>query len=754
LDGFNVSQPANGQLLVRPSTDALRQVTVETSRIPAEYGKGPAGVLSLNTGIGDDHYRFAATNFVPSFQNKGGWAFDKVDPRFTLSGPIIKGRLWFFDGLDGEYDNVIIVGLPKNADNDTIWRGGNIAKAQANLTTRDIVTGSFLVDWLHDDHFGLSTLSPPATRPSDNEDVYVTSLKEQHTFSAEKLLELGFNFDRYGLRQRPIGNQPYVLTPEGALGNYFLHANTTANRLQGIMNFYLPRHWHGRHDLLFGSDLDHLSYDQLFERSPVSTLRQGQTLAPGATCLGPPLVPSNPSPCALYAVFSGAAPSTTYNAEASAYIQDRWSAAPRLLIEPGVRFDWDEIVRRSLFSPRIAGTYMLDSAGDTKLSAGIGIIYQSTNLALIAAPLQGSAHDYFFDPAGNLVSSVFTTFSVDRHALRAPRYLNWSLAVERKLPANVFLKAEFQRRTGGDAFVYNTPNGTHGTDFLLQNTRREEYTAFKIDLRHPFHQRYILSASYVRSSSTANQVLDYALDNLLISPQVPGPYPWDTPNRFIGWGLLPLIKGFDFAFSVEARTGFPFPVINQQQQLVQPPGVHRFPAYFTLNPHLEKRFHAAGFNWALRGGFENITNSQNPYTVNNILGSPQFLRFSNFVAPLLRAFVFWGESKPKKGAAISPLTNLLKVWISYSVQTVGIMPNRRKHNQFASWHRKCNMHRQLQTSKGGNTMEAQNQDWRELSEAASREQDPEKLMQLVEQLNLVLLRRELQARRPHSSISN
>jgi hypothetical protein len=41
-------------------------------------------------------------------------------------------------------------------------------------------------------------------------------------------------------------------------------------------------------------------------------------------------------------------------------------------------------------------------------------------------------------------------------------------------------------------------------------------------------------------------------------------------------------------------------------------------------------------------------------------------------------------------------------------------------------------------------MEAQIQDWRALSEAASREQDPEKLIQLVEQLNRALLRRELQ----------
>jgi hypothetical protein len=48
-------------------------------------------------------------------------------------------------------------------------------------------------------------------------------------------------------------------------------------------------------------------------------------------------------------------------------------------------------------------------------------------------------------------------------------------------------------------------------------------------------------------------------------------------------------------------------------------------------------------------------------------------------------------------------------------------------------------------------MEAQPQDWRVLSEAASREHDPEKLIQLVEQLNHALLRRELDLKRRPSN---
>jgi hypothetical protein len=625
LDGFNVTQPASGQLLVRPSTDALRTVQVETSRIPAEYGKGAAGVLALETGIGDDHYRFAATNFLPSFQNKKGWTLDKVDPRFTVSGPIRKGRMWFFDALDGEYDNVIIPDLPVGEDTNTIWRAGNLAKIQANPTSRDILTASFLFNQLHNEHLNFSTLSPATATPRDFESAYVVSMKEQHTFAGEKLLELGFGFDQYDLEQDPAGGAPYVLTPEGTLGNYYLHADTLARRWQGLTNFYFPQQWHGRHDFSLGFDFDRIAYNQIFQRSPISAIREGQSIPPGTNCRS-----GTPSPCSLYTVFGNIPGSPTYNTETSMYLQDRWAVFPRLLIEPGVRLDWDQVVRRPLLAPRLAGTYVLDGAGNTKISAGVGVIYASTNLALIALPSAGSRQDYFFDSSGFLASTVATTFTVNRNQLAAPRFLNWSLALERKLPAQIFMKAEFTRRSGIHDFVYNAASVPAAINFFLQNTRNDRYYSFKVNLRRIFFKRYIVTASYTRSSSWSDQVLDYSLDNLVLSPQVPGPFPWDTPNRFISWGWLPLVKGFDAGYSVEARSGFPFAAINSQQQIVSSPGSYRFPMYFALNFHLEKRFHALGFYWALRGGFDNLTNRHNSYTVNNDADSPQFLRFSNF----------------------------------------------------------------------------------------------------------------------------
>jgi hypothetical protein len=635
LDGFNVTQPANGLLLVRVSTDAFRSIEVEPSREPAEFGKGSGGVLNLNTGIGDDHYRFIATNFIPSVQTKKGLALDQWTPRLTVSGPIETGKAWFFDALEGEYDNFIVPQLPAGQDTDHYWRAGNLAKVQTNVTSRNILTTSFLYNYLDDQYAGLSLFSPALANPADAESVYVATVKDQHYFAGGELLETGFNFDQYNVALTPHGTAPYFITPEVAGGNYYLADRTHARRFQLLSNLYLPpREWHGHHDVKLGIDLDRIDYDAQFSRRPISFLAEGMTLSASDGCFT-----QKPLPCTRYSTFFGGNYSPTYNSEASAYLEDRWSISDRLLIEPGVRIDWDQIVRNVLFSPRLAGTYVLDNSGNTKFSAGIGTVYDATDLILIARPYAGERLDYFFvNQQGKPISvptQVLTTFSVDRNTLQAPRFLNWSVGLERKLPKAIFLKAEYLQREGTHDFVYNTLSCLPSCNFLLQNTRDDHYHAFQLSLRHSFGQLYTISGSYTRSSARSNQVLNFNVDSPFLSPQAPGPFPWDTPNRFLSWGFLPffslpIIHHLDLAYSAEARNGFPFDVYNNLQELVGPPGSLRFPTYFTLNLQLEKRFHAFGYYWALRGGFDNITGNLDPIFVNADKDSPQFLTFSGY----------------------------------------------------------------------------------------------------------------------------
>ena len=636
LDGFNVSQPTNGELLVRTSIESFRSVEITPSREPAEYGKGSGGVLDLNTKMGDDHFRATSTDFTPSIQTIKGISIGQWTPIVTFSGPLRKGKVWFIDAVSGEYDNDIVPQLPSGADSDHTWRMDNLAKLQSNLTTRNIVTASFLSNYYHDEYDGLSELQPQLTTPTDKETAYLGSLKDQYYFHGA-LLESGFGVNQYALVLTPHGNAPYIQTTGLAGGNYYLNESTLARRLQGVANLYLPpRQWHGRHDVKLGADFDHLNYDAQFLRNPISFLQPNAPLQSCAT--GANGVPVPPYMCARYSVFTPGNYSTLFNTETSAYVEDKWLITNRLLIEPGFRFDEDQIVRRALFSPRLAGTYILDDEGNTKVSAGVGIIYDATPLGIIHQPLEGQRIDYFFnsmmqptDENGMPTPAptpVPTNFSINRANLAEPRYLNWSLGLEKKLPYTIFLKLEFLEKRGYDGFAYNTLNRAVSGEYLLGNGRDDRYDAFQVSLRHRFRQYYEAYGAYTRSTSHTNQVFDFSLDIPLLSPQLPGPYPWDTPNRFVGWGVLPffrlpILHKVDLVYSGEARTGLPFYATTDQGELYpgDPPGKLRLPAFYTINLQLEKRFHLFGRYWALRGGFDNITNHGNAALANGVLDS-------------------------------------------------------------------------------------------------------------------------------------
>ena len=625
LDGFDISEPVSGLLDLRVSTDAVRSVDVLTSRYSAASGWGSGGVLSLETGMGDDHFRFFGTDFVPSFQDRRGFHIDNTTPRFSFSGPLQKDKAWFYEAVEGEYDLKIFTELPPGQDTDHYWRYSNLTRAQVNLTQGNHLTASYLHNHSNEDHDGLSLIQPLSTTTTQIKSADLVSLKDQNTWSNGMLFEAGFGFLQFTSDELPLGSLPYVQLPGSASGNYYLTSSSAVRRDEAFTNLYLPPvEWHGRHEFTLGAAFERTSDLQFATRQPFTIETAAGVLVRSVSFAGNPSFDQD--------LFAG-----------SAFVQDRWSPVSSLLLEPGVRFDEDDLLHRPLVSPRIAATWMLTRDNQTKLSAGIGLYYDRTDLDKLTRLLAGSRQDVFYAPDGvtPLGPGVTTMFQADPRALRAPGLLNWSLALERKLPAAIYFKAGFLEKRGYDGFDYVdeglliTPSGLPSSGlFTLQNGRRDKYDAVTLSFRHTFQQQYPLFFSYTRSKAHSNAVLDSTLDLPFFSPQVPGPLPWDSPNRVQSWGVapfrLPWIHGLEFEYSFDWRTGYPYNVVNLEQELVGLPGQVRFPDFASLNLHVEKRFHLFGFEWALRAGFNNITNRQDPAVVDNNIDSPTFGAFSNF----------------------------------------------------------------------------------------------------------------------------
>lgn len=607
LDDFNIRHPVTGLLTMRISPDALRAIEAQSSRSSAQYGKGSGGTLSLTSSMGDDRYRFSATNFIPSLQNRKGLHFNEWTPRATFSGPLLKKKAWFFDGAGGTYTLTIVPELPDGADRASSWRVDNLLKAQVNVTERNILTVSFLSNNFHSGNNGLSRFEPQETTTNLDGHAYLAMVKDQLYAANGALFEIGFAVNQFHDNEQPRGNLPYRISPEGTSGNFFRTSNANARRFQWIANLTLPlAQWRGTHEIKFGTDLDRITFKQSNIRNPIFIVREDGTLSRLST-------------------FVGGASFSRRNFESSVYGQDRWSISKRLLLELGLRVDRDTIIRRTSVAPRVAATYLVTQDGNMKLSSGIGLYYDATNIDLITRPLTGQRLDQFYATNGitPLGPPLITSFQVNEQRLRVPRYLNWSIELEDKLPAQIYLDAEFLQKRGHNVLAYfETNNG-----FQLLNDRQDRYDAFQLILRRAFKGNYAILAAYTRSRAHSNAVLDNNIDNPVFGFQAGGPLPWDAPNHFISWGWMPLVKKFDFVYSLDWRSGFPFSAVDQQQRLVGDLNSLRFPDYFTLNTHLERRFTLFSYILALRAGFNNVTNRQNPTVVNNNLDSPQFLTF-------------------------------------------------------------------------------------------------------------------------------
>jgi hypothetical protein len=629
LDGFDIRSPVSGELAMRVSADAVRSIDTETTRYPVEFGKATGGVVAFYTGMGDNTFRFNTTDFLPSLRENNGLRFDKFVPRFTFSGPLVRNRAWFFDGLEVEYDNIYIQQLPANADTNHLLRGSNLAKAQVNLTPSDILTAGLLVNDYHSPYDGLSSLVPQQSATKRDTIAWLPYVRDQHAFANGALLQVGVGVVRFRDGYEPHGDSPYEITPELSQGSYFENAVAHSEREQGIATLYLPpRHWEGRHDLEAGVDVDHIDFDERVSRSPVNYLREDRTLLRRST-------------------FPAFAPFTRHNFETGGYIQDRWLTRPGLLIEPGLRFDWDEILRRPLFSPRLAATWSPPGGeATTKLSAGIGLYYEHTQLQYLESALAGVRYDTYYaaDGVTPVTGPLETNFTANDASLRQTHAINWSAGIEKKLPGSIYAGANFLQKRTYDGFVYTNQNGSgalSGT-YLLTNMRQDHYISEEVEANRTFANGYRIFAAYTHSSARTDAALNYVPTVSLLGPQQNGPLLWDVPNRVISWGWLPLLlprlkKNWDFVYTLDWHTGFPFDAVDANQQIVGPAGSRRFPDYLAFSPGLEWRFHFRGSYFGLRGVLENATNSSNPAVVNNVVDSPEFGTFSEFPGRALTA---------------------------------------------------------------------------------------------------------------------
>jgi hypothetical protein len=637
LDNFDIRSPISGQLAMRFSADAVRSIDQETTRYPVQYGRSTGGVLAFFTGMGDNKFRFNATDFAPSFRNSNGIRFDKLAPRVTFTGPLQRDRAWFFDGMEFEYDNIYIKELPANEDTNQLVRGSNLFRVQFNATPRNIINTGLLYNNYHSPYDGISALTPRSSTTNTDIIAWLPYIRDQHSFRNGALFDLGLGITRFRDGYEPHSGPPYALTPELSQGSYFETLTSRSQRVEANAIFYFPtQYWVGRHDLQAGLDLDRIGFDETYSRAPVNYLREDRTLLRQST-------------------FPEFTPFTRHNVESGLYIQDRWTPFTGLLLEPGLRVDFDEIISSPVVSPRLAAVYSPKSAlNATKISAGVGIYYEHTQLEYLARALAGIRYDTYYaaDGVTPTTQPLETTFTYDDESLKEARALNWSVGIEQRLPHDLYVKANYIQKEVTHEFTYVNQNGPDALsgNYVLTNRREDDDSLTSIEARHTFSGNYTLFGAYTHSLAHTNAAIDYFPSISWLGPQQSGPLAWDSPNRVLSWGWLPFYlpwfkKNWDFVYTFDWHTGLPFTSVDANREVVGRANGQRFPDYTSFNPGLEWRFHFRGMYLGLRGILENANNSGNYATVNNVVDSPQYGQFTQPLGRAITARIRLIESK-------------------------------------------------------------------------------------------------------------
>jgi hypothetical protein len=268
---------------------------------------------------------------------------------------------------------------------------------------------------------------------------------------------------------------------------------------------------------------------------------------------------------------------------------------------------------------------------------------------------------------------VLTTFSVDgltqiggptllRNVVedgdfKNPYSVAWSTQVDHELTKRLLLRFGYEERhTSRDFVIEPVLRGLNDDALVLRNSGKSRYREFQVATRFRLQENRNLFLAYVRSRA-AGDLNDFNtyfgnVRNPVVRPNEYSDQPFDAPNRLLFWGDFGLPYKVTVTPVVDLRNGFPFSLVDQNQNFVgERNRGGRFPPFFSLDFQVTKglrvpvpgwsvipaRFRGKKFGGRLGVKMFNLTNHWNPRDVQNNIDSPEFGTFYNSVGRSFRA---------------------------------------------------------------------------------------------------------------------
>jgi len=622
VSSLNVTDPVTGAPAIELPLEAVDTVQVYSNPYSSEFGKFAGAVTTIETRSGSNDLRYLFLGVLPRPRWRDGkiYGIGAATPRIAIGGPIKKDKLFFFQSLEYRFIRTNVPSLEALEEHQRdIKRESfdSFSRLDYVVNNNNRLTASFSIFPQKFDYFNLNTFNPSDTTANFHQRGWFLAFNEQATFESGALLQSSFSAKQFDGDIFGNSAAPYQVTPDRNFGGWFNRQHRESRRYEWLEVFnFAAREWHGSHTFKTGLNLSRTSYTGTDRSDPLSILRANGTRYQLIEFTGPGILARDQNE---YSVFG----------------QDKWILNPRFVLDLGLRYDRDGIGKNNNVAPRLGLVLTPTDSGHTVVRGGVGLFYDKIPLNV------GSFEQYQSELITTFANNGVTPIGGPRLLLNTapedlenPYSLAWNLQLDHQVSPRLLLRVGYEERsTRRDFVIQPTANA-----LLLENNGRSRYREFQAVARFRFQEGRNIFLSYVRSQARGN-LNDFNtyfgnFKHAVIRPDEYGRQPFDAPNRLLFWGDFALPHDLVLSPVVDWHTGFPFSVVNEQQDFVGPRNEGgRFPQLLTLDVLVMKalKIHFRGKEHKGRAGFTifNITNHWNPRDVQNNIASGQFGTFFN-----------------------------------------------------------------------------------------------------------------------------
>ena len=350
IDGGDNTDDTIGGALQNFNLEAVQEFKIQTSAYKAEYGRSSGGVLSVVTKSGTNEFKGSVYDYHrdDSLAEKTTTQKNSGSPKqelkrdqygFSLGGPIVRDRAHFF----GTYEKT------KKDTSYTVATGGVLPSLDgvsvATPFTDELYTLKGSVDLSpkqllqvrygyqkNADKYGASALTAPSALGTITNEYDSILLGHTWQVSDNALNEIAVQYTRFDNLISSDSTDPALIFPSGVLVGQ--NANTPQYTIQRKKQF--------RDDFTYSTVLGGKSHGFKFGIGYMDEPTLTANIATGLSGTFNLLQDRPGSPVTLITINGGEGEINTPIKQYSAYFQDDWAISGRLMLNLGLRFDFND----------------------------------------------------------------------------------------------------------------------------------------------------------------------------------------------------------------------------------------------------------------------------------------------------------------------------------------------------------------------------------------------------------------------------